>query len=143
MKRALVTTVFVVLVTFACMIVAQAEVSSVLTVNVPFSFTVGKAVLPAGQYTVQIDRMGNGTAFGSSLTLRDKDGALVQRVHSRPDLSKMKSGASLLFRKYADSYFLAKVESYGLGCELARTRAEKEMASRPSQGTGTVTVAAE
>ena len=146
MKRTLMTAVFAVVVMLASMVMIQAQAgeSTVLSVNVPFAFTVEKMLLPAGQYTVQIERMGAGTALGSSLVLRNSEHRLVERVPARPDQqTRLTSGASLTFHKYADSYFLAKVESYGLGCELPRTPAEKEMASRPSQGADTVAVAAE
>jgi len=144
MKRALLTAVFVVVVTLASMVLTQAGVSPVLSVNVPFSFTVGKATLPAGHYTVQLDRISSGTALGTCLVVRNDDRAVVQRIKTLPNRSgELRSGASLLFHKYGDSYFLAEVQSYGLGCELTQSPAEKEMASRPSQGGGTVAVAAE
>ncbi|GEM_PF-2412212 len=144
MKRLLLSLVFVALVTFGTVGLSQAGVAPVLTVDLPFAFTVGDSVFPAGHYIVQMNRVNSSAAIGSLLTLRKEDGQLIKTVTALPNgRGELKTGSWLTFRKYNNTYFLAKVESFGIGCELTRTPAEKEMASGRSNGGTAVTVAAE
>lgn len=142
MRRLLVTLLFVALVALGAVGPAQAAASPVLSVDVPFAFMVGDTVVPAGHYTVQMNRVNSASAIGSLVTLRSDDGAIIRTVMALPGSHcQQKTGAALTFRKYRATYFLAAVESNGLGCELVRTTAEQEMASHP--GKGTVALAAE
>ncbi|RPI27671.1 MAG: hypothetical protein EHM61_07710 [Acidobacteria bacterium] len=118
--------VSVVLISGLCL---NAMTSTVLRVNVPFAFHIGKTTLPAGNYILEMDRATSASALGTAVTLRTIDGKTQLRTASMPGYGA-KSGASLTFNRYANSYFLATVESYGLGCQLRKSKAEKEVAAK-------------
>jgi len=141
MKKNLTMTVVLVCLVFASTLFVSAMTSTVLRVNVPFAFQVGKKSLPAGEYLVEINRASSGSALGTAVIVRTWDGKTRELVSARP--SNEKNGrASLTFNKYSNTYFLASVDSYGLGCELSKSKAEKEMATQ-SHASEPVSVAAE
>jgi len=105
--------------------------SETLKVNIPFAFHVDKKVLPAGTYTVRIDRATSMSALGTALVIQTPDGKIWHRITTTPGYRSGLTGqASLTFNRYADSYFLSSVESFSVTCELRRSSAEKEMAAR-------------
>jgi hypothetical protein len=70
--------------------------------DVPFDFTVGNQLLPAGTYTIKTESEGliaikNHNKPIAVLTLVDRDGA------------KPPNGGKLMFRKYGDRYFLSEI----------------------------------
>jgi hypothetical protein len=76
-----------------------------LVVNVPFSFIVGDTRLPAGSYIVK--EMSENT---SVLSIASKDGrhyVLTMTIPLRAD--EAAAQPELVFEKYADQYFLARV----------------------------------
>jgi len=141
MKKNLMMTAVVVSLVFVSMLCVNAMTSTVLKVNVPFAFQVGKASLPAGEYIVEIQRASSASALGTSLVIRTKDGKTRKMIGTRP-ASELNNGASLTFNKYSNTYFLANVDSYGVGCELSKSRLEKELATK-SHAFEAVSVAAE
>ena len=70
--------------------------------DVPFDFTVGNQLLPAGAYTIKTESAGliaiknNGKPI-AVFTLVDRDGA------------KAPNGGKLMFHKYGDQYFLSEI----------------------------------
>ncbi len=127
---------------FSCIAVATAGEGTTLRVAVPFDFHVGKELLPAGTYIIQIDRVTHGTAIGSKLVVRNSQGTDLHVVSAIPGSSKA-TGARLVFRKYEQAYFLSKVSSYGITCEVTRSKAEKQTAARLESQQQDVAVAAE
>ena len=76
--------------------------SKVVRVDIPFDFTVGKQVLPAGTYTIKTESQGliairNHDKPVTVLTLVDRDGA------------KASDNGKLMFHKYGDQYFLSEI----------------------------------
>jgi hypothetical protein len=70
--------------------------------DVPFDFTVGNQLLPAGTYTIQTESQGliaikNHDKPISVFTLVDRDGG------------KVPNGGKLRFHKYGDRYFLSEI----------------------------------
>jgi len=141
MKKNLTMALVVVSLVFASVLFVNATASTILKVNVPFAFQVGKATLPAGEYILEIQRVSSGSALGTALVVRTQDGKTHQMVSSRPS-NELNGRASLTFNKYANTYFLSSVDSFGVGCELSKTRAEKEIATR-AHAFEAVSVAAE
>jgi hypothetical protein len=90
--------------------------------NIPFDFIVGGEKLPAGKYTVET------SAAQRVLMVRNwktKQGAgAISQDYQVPRGSK----PHLVFRRYGDQYFLAKVITYTSGVELPKTKAEREAA---------------
>jgi len=141
MRKNLMITAVVVSLVFVSMLCVNAMSSTILRVNVPFAFQVGKATLPAGEYIVEIQRATSASALGTSLAIRTQDGKTYQTANSRP-AHEVTNRASLTFNKYSNTYFLANVGSYGVGCELNKSRYEKEIATK-AHAFEAVSVAAE
>ena len=84
---------------------AQTPGSSLLTVNIPFSFVAGQTTLPAGHYSV--------SHFPGSdwILLRNDDGRSITMLPIMASSApKSQSGSSkLVFNRYGEIYFLAQV----------------------------------
>jgi hypothetical protein len=109
---------------------AHAQIVGNLAVNVPFAFQAGDSKLPAGEYRIHMLENSDLTVMEIS-TVDGTNSILVQvrdaEANSRPTKSE------LIFNKYGNSYFLAKVFDEGnpSGSEVIKTGNEKEM----TQGT--------
>jgi len=130
MKKNLLLSAAVVALIFASAVYSNAMVTTILRVNVPFAFQVGKTQVPAGAYVVQIERATSSSALGTALRLTTMDGKSQFRVVATPGNYRAATRAALTFNKYADSYFLASVDSYGLGCQVSKSKIEKEVAAK-------------
>lgn len=91
--------------------------------RVPFDFAVAGTQLPAGVYT--IERQGT----PGMLMLRDAAGHIKTLFQAQPVYTNGNAQSSMLvFNKYGDRYFLAKVWSAaGSGAQLNRTKIEREL----------------
>jgi hypothetical protein len=105
---------------------AQAQIIDQLDVNIPFQFHAGSVKLPAGQYIVQIladsdlavmEIRGANDSTSALLTVRDT------QTNGTPAKSE------LIFNKYGDRYFLAKLFDEGnpSGSQLPESRYEKKI----------------
>ena len=103
---------------------AQAQIVGDLEVNIPFQFHAGNAKLPAGKYRVHVlddsglTVMEISSVDGSSAALFQVDSA---EANSTPAKSE------LIFNKYGDRYFLAKLFDEGdpNGSRVVESRYEK------------------
>ncbi len=97
-----------------------------LQASVPFSFTVNRATLPAGEYSVKsMDEQ------GTALAIRDLNSMSANLVLSNSCRSpKSASQTKLLFHRYGNHYFLSQIwiEGSDAGRELAPSAREKEVA---------------
>jgi hypothetical protein len=94
-------------------------------VNVPFDFVVCNTTLPAGQYSVNIDRV------RGSITVRGEDTdaaviALANTAYAKKPLER----PELVFQQYGTRYFLSQVWPIGGGDgrELVPSKMEQELA---------------
>jgi hypothetical protein len=105
--------------------VASAQTIKV-KVNVPFSFVVNRATLPAGEYLVQsVDD------DGKVLAIRDLDTNTTRLVAFTSCMSlKSAKQTKLIFHRYGERYFLNQiwVEGNNTGHELNPSPREKEVA---------------
>ena len=111
---------------FAAMACAVLHAQTVdLRANVPFDFRMGETLMPAGEYVIHHS--------AGVLTVRAESGpprAIFQLTlpASRQDGS---TKGALVFNRYGDSYFLAKIwapeSRYGMA--LSTSKREKELAS--------------
>ena len=105
-----------------------AATSEELRAQIPFSFTVNKAVLPPGTYQVDIDNE------AGMVELRDM-GHAGFALGIPFDDSRIRE-AKLVFHRYGDEYVLREVwTGTGTGRELPEPRREKELASASAPGT--------
>jgi hypothetical protein len=94
-----------------------------INVSIPFEFSVGKAILPAGEYTVSYGAQ-------SLLIIRsvDRRVSLVFMTNSA-QASTTRDKSSLVFHQYGDRYFLSAIWTAGdyIGHELRKPYAEREL----------------
>jgi hypothetical protein len=93
--------------------------------DVPFAFNVGDKVIPAGQCFVR-----TAGANSSALWIENQDAKESTYVVPNPTRSLEPSDRTMLvFHKYGDRYFLARVVKDGseAGYELRETKVEKEL----------------
>ena len=113
--------------TLLAVVFVGAAVAQGLRASVPFAFRAGDSVLPAGDYTVTIDRSSHRLAvYGADGRLRCH---LPILTGAELDISKP---AALFFHRYGDTYFLRAVKpaSGAEGFVLAASGAERERASQ-------------
>ena len=118
--------------------VVSAQNSHTLVGDIPFDFHVGKALLPAGEYTVK-----STIPVSGAICIQSTDGsksAMVQTFALAP--SKGDGAAKLVFNRYGSTYFLSQVwnpsESIVLG--LSKSKVEIEVA-RKARDTNAMEVA--
>ena len=132
--------------TMLLLIVAVAFVTAVASANaqssrhdvakIPFEFVVGDKTLPAGEYEVT-----GITSSGEVLRIRSKEqNQSVLRMTQTITHGSPADKGKLVFRRYADQYFLAEVWSGGdtSGRQLMKSKQERaierELASIPNKG---------
>jgi len=113
------------------MIAASAFAQSINVVaNVPFSFSVDKGTLPAGEYQIRaVD-----TAGGEVLAIQNREAKMARMFLTNPVSRGANSAysekATLVFKRYGDQYFLSQIWLSGnnTGRELSTSVREKELA---------------
>lgn len=111
---------------------ASAQPAKQMTVTMPFPFTVGKKVLPAGTYSV----LRTSTTSGDQFLLRDAKGrGKVLFNTRRVQAGEYRRDARLEFRRYDERYFLARIWPGGeyVGRELYQGEAERDLARNLSK----------
>jgi hypothetical protein len=108
-----------------------------IVANVPFDFTLGKAVMPAGEYRVTLS---NGT-----VSIREMGGTHQSIMLSRPARANTRPAALadnqgvLVFQRYGEERFLTTVWTKNLpdGRQLPESAQQKELARRakPAEAT--------
>lgn len=102
---------------------ALAQTPTIIKADVPFDFSVGGKVLPAGEYTVT-ERTGS-----SAILVRSADSA--ESVFVLAMWSSKKAGdenTAMVFHRVDNHYYLSgiKVEGESFGRELVKSPAERE-----------------
>ena len=90
-----------------------------LKANIPFDFTVGNTLLPAGEYTIT-------SPMREVIVLRTAGHSAS--VVSTENYAESKSGSELVFDKYGEQYFLHEVlcpKVASMNLEVAPSKAEK------------------
>jgi hypothetical protein len=111
---------------------AEAQIVGDLDVNIPFQFQAGNAKLPAGEYRIHMMDDSNLTvmqissADGSASTIFQ-----VQETEAKSTPTK----SELIFNRYGDQYFLAKLFEQGSdsGSEVIESREEKTISEQTTQ----------
>ncbi len=104
--------------------------------TVPFDFTVGNQVLPAGTYQVSY-------ATQNTILIRSKDGRFHAVTTTLAD-DKESYGGELIFAKYGNQYFLHEVlcSDVAMNVEIPKSRLEKQARIQEAQLPHIETVAA-
>ena len=126
MKKSVLSVIAISSLLASSLVVLAGNVQGNIKADIPFDFTVGKARLSAGQYTIQ-----RGTSHGSLKLSCEKSSVMVLTYGG--STSSIPAHAKLVFHKYGDQYFLAQVWDEGstTADNLMATKAERD-ASRAS-----------
>ena len=95
--------------------------------NVPFEFSVGYKMLPAGDYSVQ-----SIVSAGNGLLIQSTDGKIsALRLSEATRQIKERTKARLVFHRYGQRYFLAEVWNGvdNAGRQLTKSQEERTIAS--------------
>ena len=119
------TLVVFVVVALLAATVGYAQSTRMLTANIPFEFSVGTKILPAGEYEVL-----PGVAFGVVLLRCTGQNAAAVTLSNPVQANRAPEGSKLVFNRYGSSYFLSQIWHQGInrGHELRKTKTEREMA---------------
>ena len=116
------------------MVPATQAQSIMLKANIPFDFVVGEKRLPSGQYHVKslnpvLTQIQGNDAHSTAIVLT-----------TGMQAAKISDVGKLIFNRYGDQYFLSKiwVPSSDMGRQLPKSRFEREVAQRFSDGGTTV-----
>ncbi len=110
-----------------------AQSACVLKADIPFDFSAGPAVLPAGQYFVQPSSLA-----GNNVTMilgKDRSNtAFVLTLNFEDQRNRDSVTGKLVFHRYGDHYFLSRIIGPGevTGKELMQSKAEREIARSPT-----------
>jgi hypothetical protein len=109
---------------------AKAQIVGDLEVNIPFQFHAGNAKLPAGQYRIHV--LDNSDLTVMEISSADGSTSALFQVQAA-DANSAPAKSELIFNKYGNRYFLAKLFDEGnpAGSQVLESRYEK----RVSQGT--------
>ena len=130
MQRNLMTAILTTLAPLLLIGVPSTYAQTAISATVPFNFTVGKAEMPAGTYTVS-------RVSSSVIEIRDSTTkkSVVSIVWSEGG-SSSDSTAKLVFNRYGDSYFLSQV-TRGSGAsvmQLPTSKLEQEQRIASTSG---------
>jgi hypothetical protein len=107
-----------------CPTKAQAQVIGDLEVNVPFQFHAGNTRLPPGKYVIHV--LDNSELTLMEISSADDSTSALFEVHAA-QASSAPAKSELIFNKYGNRYFLAKVFDEGepSGSEVFESPYEK------------------
>jgi len=97
-----------------------------LLVNIPFAFTAGTVVLPAGEY--RVEKLNTSGMVLKIQSTDGTDGVFVTSIAA--ETTEPQHESKLVFHRYANEYFLCQVWSVGskLGRQLPKSAREKGQA---------------
>ncbi len=111
---------------------ASAQTSQKVIVSVPFAFSAGSQSLPAGNYTIELDREESAMILRHETQSGKNQAVIIVASNSSQPIDRDKAYAA--FQRYGSQYFLAKVWREGVGQTLAPGKRERELAQRHRNG---------
>ena len=116
---------------FGSILLLMATMASAQTVHftVPFSFVAGSKNLPAGDYTIELNRA-KGAMF---LRSEDRSGNNALMLANNSESARNPDKTYAIFQRYGAHYFLASVWREGVGQTLIPGKLERELASKRSR----------
>ena len=98
-----------------------------LSANIPFEFSVGNQMMPAGEYTITCT---NPTSDLKVLQLRTRDGHESVMLRTSSVIRNAPGDAKLVFNRYGNQYFFAQAwfQADSTGMQASKSRSEKQIA---------------
>jgi hypothetical protein len=111
---------------------AHAQIIDDLDANIPFQFCVGNTKLPAGEYRIQV--VDNSDLTVMEISRVDGSASALFQVQDA-ETSNEPAQSELIFNKYGNRYFLAKLFDEGnpSGSQLAESGYEKKISQGNAQ----------
>ena len=122
MKKQILNVVVTLVVIAALSIAGFAGLDRSVKANIPFDFMVSGKKLTAGKYTVEMG-IARSALMVRNWKTKQAASSITQDYEVRAD-----SKPRLVFHRYGNQYFLAKVITYSNGIELPKSKAEREAA---------------
>lgn len=97
--------------------------------DVPFNFTVGAKLLPAGKYTISSPSSG-------VVHIQNADRKLFASVVALKSNHESDGGGKLVFNRYGDQYFLHRIlcrSKYHLNLDIPSSKSEKTARTREAK----------
>jgi hypothetical protein len=125
MKKLFYIPIAVVVLLTALAPVAQSQTSGAprIVANIPFTFEVGKKVLPAGSYTITVL---NPASDRKVLQLRSADGRATAVTLTQGVKGDVSDNAKLVFEQWGDHYVFVKVQLADDATNLAAVRSKSQ-----------------
>ena len=125
MKRNLTITIALMMFMAVVTITAEAQRlgSQQMRARIPFAFNVGKAQLPAGEYTVAVL---NPNSDRKVLRIRSADGTLSALIQTSELNANAPERTKLVFNRYGNRYFFAQAQMAGESTTLAAVKSSAE-----------------
>ena len=102
----------------------EAQVTDTITIQIPFDFAAGDAVLPQGKYVIS-----RASTSSSAYLIQRVDGKATAAVLSSGTISgsDFPERAKLVFHRYGDTYCLSQVwmPASGTGVQISRSKTER------------------
>jgi hypothetical protein len=111
---------------------ARAQIVGDLEVNIPFQFHAGNAKLPAGQYRIHM--LDNSDLTVMEISSADGSASALFEVQDAEANSTPRK-SELIFNKYGNRYFLAKLFDEGnpSGSQVLKSRYEKRISQEAAE----------
>jgi hypothetical protein len=105
-----------------------------VSVKVPFSFVVGGQSLPAGDYTIELNRERNIVVLRSEDRFGQARATMARAMMTETSnkLTAAPDKSYAIFQRYGGHYFLAEIWRQGAGQVLTPGKLEQELARKSS-----------
>jgi hypothetical protein len=100
-----------------------------ITANVPFNFTVGEKLLPAGEYVISSPASG-------VVQIQSANHQFVADVIASQSYHQAEAGTQLVFNRYGSEYFLHRIldpSTSSLNMDLGSSKSEKRARMRQEE----------
>ena len=119
---------------------AQSGSSQRIVASIPFSFSVGKTILPAGKYTITVV---NPSSDHSILQIRSSNGRSSAMTTTTGVTGIVSENSKLVFERDGDRYYFAQAQMAGNSTSLAAVRAKKPRMDTVAKKKSLVVITAE
>ena len=117
---------------FATSAQAQSSSSQRIVANIPFTFNVGKTILPAGKYTIAVL---NPTSDRRILQIRSTNGRSSAMIMTSSVIGDVSENSKLVFERDDDRYYFAQAQMAGDSTSLSAVRAKTHGVAKPRMDT--------
>ena len=107
---------------------AQSGNSQRIVASIPFTFNVGKTILPAGKYTITVL---NPTSDRRILQVRSTNGRSSAMIMTTGVIGDVSENSKLVFERDGDRYYFAQAQMAGDSTSLAAVRAKTHGVAKP------------